>query len=134
RGAAEVPRGGGGPPGGGVCVPPAAGRGGGGRGGRARGGGGGGPRPRPVRSRLALGAPDHALDEPVHCVELLDGQLLALLDAELALLVVERALELVELAADEALLLGRDQPLRLRGYLRAERRKRDQAVLDAPVV
>src|SRR5262249_57624606 len=33
----------------------------------------------------ALGATDHALDEPVHRVELLDRQLLSLLDPELPL-------------------------------------------------
>src|SRR5580765_5715890 len=91
-------------------------------------------RARPVRGWLALGAPEHALDEPVHRVELLHAQLLAFLEAELALLVVERAFELVELPADEAALLGCDQPLRLRGHLRAIRREGDQAILDAPVV
>src|SRR5205809_7824445 len=46
----------------------------------------------------ALGATDHAFDEPVHCVQVLDRQLLSLLDAELPLLVAERTGELVELA------------------------------------
>ena len=55
--------------------------------------------PRPVRS--ALGASDHAFDEPVHRVELLEGQPLPLGDTELALLVVERTGELVERALDE---------------------------------
>src|SRR5689334_12642745 len=84
---------------------------------------------RPVRGPLALGAPDHALDEPVHRVQVLDAHLLALRDADLALLVAERARELVELAADESLLLRGDQPLRLRRDLRAVRREPDQAVL-----
>src|ERR1044072_5798654 len=86
--------------------------------------------PGPVR--LALGAPDPALDEPVHRVELLDAELVALLHAELPLLVAQRARELVELAPHERLLLRRDQPLRLRGDLRAVRREAREAVLDAP--
>src|ERR671935_1065249 len=51
-------------------------------------------------NRLALGAPDHALDEPVHRIEVLDRQPLALRDSQLALLVVQRTRELVELALD----------------------------------
>src|SRR6185312_15338917 len=50
-------------------------------------------------SHLALRASDDALDEPVHGVEVLDGQPLALLHPQLAALVVERTLELVPLAA-----------------------------------
>src|SRR4051812_44486199 len=91
-------------------------------------------RARPVRGQLALGAADHAFDEPVHRVQVLHAQPLALLDAELALLVVERAGELVELAADERLLLRCDQALRLRRDLRPVRGQADQLVLDAPVV
>src|SRR5438046_2029900 len=56
----------------------------------------------------ALGATDHAFDEPVHRVEVLDRQPLSLLDPQLALLVVERSSELVELAGDQRC------PLRLR--------------------
>src|SRR5512133_2388797 len=67
----------------------------------------------------ALGATDHASDEPVHRVQILDRQLLPLLDAELPLLVVERTRELVELAADDRRLLRRDHLLRLRRDLRA---------------
>src|SRR5215472_5231575 len=58
---------------------------------------------------LSLRAPDDALDEPVDRVELLHGQTLALLHAELAALVVERARELVPLAALDQRLLLRDQ-------------------------
>src|SRR5689334_4741624 len=47
--------------------------------------------------RLPLRTADHALDEPVHRVQLLDRQLLPLLDAQLPRLVVQRAGELVEL-------------------------------------
>src|SRR5215210_2859451 len=54
----------------------------------------------------ALGATDHAPDEPVHRVQVLDRQPLALRNAQLALLVVERARELVERALDQGLLLG----------------------------
>src|SRR3954447_13539637 len=95
--------------------------------GRARGA-------RPVRGQLALGAADHAFDQPVHRVQVLHAQPLALLDAQLALLVVERAGELEELAAHERLLLRCDLALRLRRYLRAVRGEADQLVLDAPVV
>src|SRR6266516_2870294 len=45
---------------------------------------------------LALGATDHAPDEPVHRVQVLDRQPLPLRDAELPLLVVQRPRELVE--------------------------------------
>src|SRR3954465_9362832 len=91
-------------------------------------------RARPVRGQLALGAADHAFDKPVHRVQVLHVQPLALLDAQLALLVVERAGELVELAADERPLLRCDQALRLRRDLWTVRGQADQAVLDAPVV
>src|SRR5690242_10910455 len=63
----------------------------------------------------ALGATDHAFDEPVHCIQVLHSQLLALRDAQLALLVVQRACEFIELAADDRRLLRRDCALRLRG-------------------
>src|ERR1700751_3082597 len=48
----------------------------------------GGAGPRPAGGRLPLGAPEPPFDEPVHRVELLHAQLLAFLEAELALLVV----------------------------------------------
>src|SRR5262245_56787556 len=64
---------------------------------------------------LALGASDHALDEPVHRVQVLDGQLLALRDAQFALLVIERTRELVERAVGQALPLLGNRLLRLRG-------------------
>src|SRR5437879_6613067 len=51
-----------------------------------------------------LGATDHASDEPVHRIEVLDGQPLSLLDPELSLLVVHRPPELVELAVDQCFL------------------------------
>src|SRR5471032_85114 len=81
-----------------------------------------GSRRRERRRRLAGCAPLHALDEPVHRVELGHAQLLALRHDELALLVVERAGELVERAALERLRLRRDRGLRLRADGRPERR------------
>src|ERR687888_1758363 len=63
---------------------------------------------------LALGAADHAPDEPVHRVQVLHGQPLSLRDAEAALLVVQRPGKLVERSLDQGLLLLRDRRLRLR--------------------
>src|SRR6266851_2163332 len=60
---------------------------------------------------LTLRAPDHALHEPVHRVELVHGQALACGHLQLAGLVVERALELVELARDQVGLFLRDRGL-----------------------
>src|SRR6266446_1693566 len=82
----------------------------------------------------ALGAADHAFDEPVHRVEVLDRQALPFRNAQLALLVVERTLELVERPIDQTLLLLRDCSLRLGGDLRPVRSQADHAVLDAAVV
>src|SRR5690349_14338507 len=82
----------------------------------------------------ALGATDHAFDEPVHRVQVLDREALALLHAQLALLVVERTGALVELAAHDRGLLRGDRRLRLRRDLRAVRRQPDHPVLDAAVV
>src|SRR5438093_4973742 len=48
-----------------------------------------------------LGATDHALDEPAHRVQVLDREPLPLRNAQLALLVIERTGELVELAAHD---------------------------------
>src|SRR5213075_1719292 len=79
----------------------------------ATAGGGGEACASPPPERSALGATDHAFDEPVHCVQVLDRHALPLLQAQLALLVVERACELVELAAHDRRLLPRDRPLRL---------------------
>src|SRR5215212_2233187 len=87
-----------------------------------------------VVNPLALGAADHALDEPIHPVEVLHAQLLSPLDAQLALLVVQRPSELVELSGDQRLPLRRDRRLRLRRDLRAERCDADHPVLDRPVV
>src|SRR5437868_6002242 len=75
---------------------------------------------------LAGRAADHALHEPVHSVQavrpaLEDVQLLAGLDAQLPVLVVERPGEDVEAAVPERLHLGGDLRLRRRGHLRAER-------------
>src|SRR5919205_4228266 len=98
----------------------------------AKGGGSAATLPRP--SRLALGATDHALHEPVHHVEVVHRQTLALRHAHLALLVAQRAGELVELAADQRPLLRRDQPLRLRLHLRPVPRDVDEVVLEAAVV
>src|SRR5712691_7371678 len=77
----------------------------------------GGARRSPRAIRLSLGATDDALHEPAHRVEVLDGQALALRDAQRPLLVVQRPGELVELAADERGLLLRDRLLRLRADL-----------------
>src|SRR3954469_25057915 len=49
----------------------------------------GGEAEAPPPAVLALGAPDHAPDEPVHRIQVLDRQPLPLGDAQLALLVVE---------------------------------------------
>src|SRR4051812_46657881 len=84
--------------------------------------------------RSALGATDHAFYEPVHRVQVLDRELLPLFYSELALLVVQRASELVELAAHDRRLLRRDRVLRLCGHLRAVRGEPDHPVLDAAVV
>src|SRR4051812_28577368 len=88
----------------------------------------------PPSALSTLGATDDALDEPVHRIQVLDGHALALRDAQLALLVVQRAGELVERALDERRTLLGDRGLRLRGHLRAVRRETDHAVLDRPVV
>src|SRR5437879_9219451 len=61
----------------------------------------------------ALGAADHASDEPVHRVEVLDRQTLPLRNSQLALLVVERTCELVERALDQRSLLSSNCSLRL---------------------
>src|SRR5436305_1768849 len=83
---------------------------------------------------LALRAADHALHEPVHLVEVLDAQLLALRDSQLSLLVVERTGELVERAVLQRPHLGGDRGLRLRAHLWAVRREPREPVLDRPVV
>src|SRR5881396_23762 len=83
---------------------------------------------------LTLGAADHALDEPAHRVQLLDRQANALPDAQLALLVVQGARELVEPLAEQRGLLRRDRLLRLRLHLRPVRREADELVVQVPVV
>src|SRR5215210_5712610 len=77
----------------------------------------------PPSGLSALGATDDALDEPVHRVQVLDRHALAFRDAQLALLVVKRACELVEGALDQGRLLLRDRCLCLRGDLRPVRRE-----------
>src|SRR5438105_8203389 len=88
--------------------------------------GGGGAPSAPLRSssvtRLALRAADHALDEPVHRVQVLDLQALPLRDAQLPFLVVERTGELVERAVLDRLHLRGDRGLRLLAHLWAVRR------------
>src|SRR5881392_1166530 len=85
--------------------------------------GGGGAPSAPLRSSsinawlLALRAADHALHEPVHLVQVLDAQLLALRDAQLPLLVVEGTSELVERAVLQGPHLGGDRGLRLGAHL-----------------
>src|SRR5215210_1900849 len=81
-----------------------------------------------------LGAPLDALDQPVHRVEVVDREPLPFRDAQLALLVVQRAPELVERAVHERALLRGDRRLRLRRDLRAERGEADHPILDRPVV
>src|SRR5581483_5131047 len=88
---------------------------------------------------LAGRTPDHALHEPVHPVEAVraageDPHLLALRHAQLALLVVERACELVVRPVLDLLHLLGDRGLRLRRHVRAERREPSEAVLDRAVV
>src|SRR5438874_5815463 len=88
----------------------------------------------PTNRFLALRAPDHALDQVVHRVEVVERRPLPGLDAELAALVVDRPLELVPLAAHDQRLLLRDQLLRRRRDLRPVRREEREAVLHRAVV
>src|SRR5215212_11892289 len=88
----------------------------------------------PPSGLSALGATDDALDEPVHRVQVLDSHALALGDAELPLLVVERSREFVERALDQSVLLLRDGRLGLRADLRPVRGEADHAILDVAVV
>src|SRR3954453_13299415 len=75
--------------------------------------GGGGEACASPPGRSALGATDHAFYEPVHFVKVLYPGVLPLFGGGLALLVVERTGELVELAAPDRRLLGSDRVLRL---------------------
>src|SRR5215210_2236843 len=88
----------------------------------------------PPSGLSALGATDDALDEPVHRVQVLHRQALALGEPQLPLLVVQRSGELVERALDQARLLLRDCGLGLGGDLRPVRGEADHAVLDVAVV
>src|SRR5919201_4320273 len=81
------------------------------------------------RKELALRASDHALDEEVHRVALLDGHHVSLPDPQLAALVVERPLQRGELAGDDRLFLGRDRGPGLGGHRWAERGNAGEAVL-----
>src|SRR6266849_6435134 len=101
---------------------------------RGAGMGGTAAPPNTAQTWLSLRAADHALDEPVHRVEVLDGQALPGRHAQLAALVVERALELVELARGQCRLLRRDRRLRLGRHGRAVRRDADEVVLEVSVV
>src|SRR5919204_1974397 len=83
---------------------------------------------------LTLRATDDAFHEPVHRVQVPDGHPLPLGDAQLALLVVQRAGELVERALLQRGLLLRDRRLRLRGDLRTVWSNVREAVLDRAVV
>src|SRR3954469_217679 len=87
-----------------------------------------------TRGRSALGGADDALHEPVHAQDVVQAELLALGDAKLACLVVDRALELVEGAVLDRSHLGRDRRLRLRRNARAERREPDELVVEAAPV
>src|SRR3954452_21418410 len=88
----------------------------------------------PTREGSALRAPDDALDEPVHRIELVHRHPVTLLDAQLALLVVQRACEFVERAVDELCSLCGDLRLRRRRHARAVRGEPDHPVLDVAVV
>src|SRR5690242_14621509 len=92
------------------------------------------PKPRPPVSVLALRASDDTLHEVAHRHEVAVCRALPLRNLQLALLVVDRAAELVPLAALDQVLLRRDQRLRLRGDAGAERRELREAVLQAAVV
>src|SRR5579884_280341 len=97
------------------------------------------PKAAPAGPLLAGGAPDHALHEPVHPVEAVGAALQhlhpdALRHAQLAVLVVQRARELVERAVLYRLHLRGDRGLRRRRDTGAERRELREAVLDRAVV
>src|SRR5438067_10447688 len=81
---------------------------------------------------LALWTTDDPLHQPVHRVALLHRQHMALRDAELPALVVERARERLELASDDRRLLRRDRGLRLRRDRGAVGGEADEAGLHVP--
>src|SRR5262249_4646272 len=83
---------------------------------------------------LSLRAALDSLDEPVDRVQVLHRQALALLPAQLAALVVERATDLVERAVLQRDLLRLDRGLRLRRDTLAEGRELGEAVPEAAVV
>src|SRR6478736_8628945 len=89
---------------------------------------------RPPRVALALRAPDDTLHQVVHGHEIAERRASSCLDAQLALLVVDRAAELVPLTADDLRPFGGDQLLRRRGDTRPVRSEQREAVLHAPVV
>src|SRR5436190_3089142 len=79
-------------------------------------------------------APDHALDQILHRVQVADRRALALPDPDLAGLVLDRTTELVELPGHDQPLVLRDQGLRLGRDLRAVLREAREPVLDRAVV
>src|SRR5207237_6044290 len=88
---------------------------------------------------LARRAADHALHEPVHSVEAVrsafeDLHRLALWNAELAVLVVERTGEHIETAVLHRLHLRGDLGLRRRSHARPVGSERREAVLEVTVV
>src|SRR3954447_26528240 len=87
-----------------------------------------------MRRGLALGAPDDALDEPVHRVQVLHGHLLAGRDPHLAALVLQRAGELGAGDPLEERRLLRDRGLRLGADCGAEPGELDHPVLHRAVV
>src|SRR5436190_9507019 len=84
--------------------------------------------------------PDHASDEPLHRVQLVDARLrvrveaLPLRDPQLARLVVDRPAERVPLAGHDQRTLPGDRRLGRSGDLRPVRREAREAVLDRAVV
>src|ERR1043166_3233947 len=77
---------------------------------------------------------DAPFDEPLHRVQVLEAQALALRDHQFAALVVERTCELVELAVLDRLLPGGEGRLCLGRHRWADRCQGGEAVLDRAVV
>src|SRR6059036_2469729 len=87
--------------------------------------------PTELRRRDPGDGADDALDEPLHRVQVgTHLEVLPLRHHQLALLVVQRALEDVELPGHDRCPLGGDLRLRLRAHLRPVRREAREAVLD----
>src|SRR5712692_6779429 len=81
-----------------------------------------------TRLSASLGVADHALDEPIHGQDLVERELAAGRHLDGARLVVQRARELVEGAADQRGLLGVDRRLGRGVHGGAERRDVDETV------